>query len=183
MKRTMIEQCRATLALDASFDHAELKKAHRKLISQWHPDNFPLDSPANAEATEKSKAINAAFETLQKYLGENHAARRNETDNEKPDAARGQREGQTGRRSGNRGHAAGFPDPTVEEIFLTSSHIVSVGYNRFTSMLYIKFSNDTIYRYSSVPESLYDALLIAPSHGAFCRQHIYYRFSHIRYFL
>ena len=70
-KLSVIEQHIATLALGPSFDHSELKKAHRSLISQWHPDKFPLPGSVNAEATEKSKAINNAFEFLQKYLENN----------------------------------------------------------------------------------------------------------------
>ena len=171
----------ATLALGSSFDQAELKAAHRKLIMQWHPDNFPLDSSANAEATEKAKAINSAFEFLQKYLEKNGGVYPALPANVRAGSAPARNESPPARANGNRTYAAGFPDPTVEEIFLNSPPIISAGYNPLNAMLYLKFKGGIVHRYSSVPASLYEAFLLAPSQEEFCRKYLYYRFSNIRY--
>lgn len=38
--------------------------AYRRLIKQWHPDRFASDEKKNAEAVEKTSAINKAFKIL-----------------------------------------------------------------------------------------------------------------------
>lgn len=42
----------------------EVKKAHRKLVIEHHPDRFPLDSPEHASAEELTKQINEARDVL-----------------------------------------------------------------------------------------------------------------------
>ncbi len=48
---------------DASDD--EIKKAYRSLAKKYHPDNF-TDSPLKAQAEEKMKEINDAYDRIQK---------------------------------------------------------------------------------------------------------------------
>jgi hypothetical protein len=48
---------------DASDD--EIKKAYRSLAKKYHPDNF-ADSPLKAQAEEKMKEINDAYDRIQK---------------------------------------------------------------------------------------------------------------------
>jgi len=55
---------------------------------------------------------------------------------------------------------AGFPDPTVEEIFLPSSTIISAGYDAAQRILYLKFKNSSIYRYFNVPGFVMDDLMV-----------------------
>ncbi len=43
----------------------EIKKAYRKLAKQYHPDNY-IDNPLKDLAAEKMKAINEAYDTIQK---------------------------------------------------------------------------------------------------------------------
>ena len=38
-----------------------IKHAHRKLIKRWHPDLYPIETAAHAEALQMSKAINEAY--------------------------------------------------------------------------------------------------------------------------
>ncbi len=42
----------------------EVKKAHRKLVIEHHPDKYPLDSPEHARAEELTKEINEARDAL-----------------------------------------------------------------------------------------------------------------------
>lgn len=42
----------------------EVKKAHRKLVIEHHPDKYPLDSPEHAKAEELTKQINEARDVL-----------------------------------------------------------------------------------------------------------------------
>src|SRR3954470_9043039 len=63
------EQHRAILALGPSFGKAELKTAYQGLIRQWHPDpKFGAKPEIQAEATEKTKVINVAYEFLSEVL-------------------------------------------------------------------------------------------------------------------
>lgn len=51
-----------------------------------------------------------------------------------------------------------------------SSDIASVGYEHGT--LYIRFHSGGLYAYSGVPESVYQALMSASSHGSYFHAHI-----------
>jgi hypothetical protein len=53
-----------------------------------------------------------------------------------------------------------------------SSVIRSVGYEPTTAILEIEFQTDRKYRYFAVPRSVYQALMDAPSAGAYFNQHI-----------
>ena len=176
------EQHRATLALSADFGEAELKIASRALIRHWHPDRFGSRPEAVSEATEKAKAINVAFEFLSELLEQNGGRY-----SEKSVAASANRrwegrrsEGQPTRTYQGKTYAVGFPDLTVTEVFLKSSHIVSTAYNRRERTLYIKFIGDRIYRYFDVPADVFDEFLDARSHGKFASQVIYPRFRYER---
>jgi hypothetical protein len=75
----------------------------------------------------------------------------------------------------------GFPGSDVFEVFVKSSHIVSSGYSRAHQILYIKFDNNIVYGYLSVPELIFTAFIAADSHGAFANQNIYQKFEFLRY--
>lgn len=53
---------------------------------------------------------------------------------------------------------------------VSSSDLKSVGYENGT--LYIRFWSGGLYSYAGVPESVYAALMQAPSHGKFFHAHI-----------
>lgn len=173
------EQHRTILALGASFGKPELKTAYHGLIRQWHPDlKFCAQPEVQAEATEKTKAINIAYEFLSEVLdlcGGNYRA----LDQSGLAGSGGSwswADLQPKRTYEGRTYSAGFPDPAITEIFLKSSHIVSTAYSRATQTLYIKFSGNSVYRYFDVPESVFEAFLSAPSHGKFGHQYIYPKF-------
>ncbi len=50
---------------------------------------------------------------------------------------------------------------------VTSSNVVSVGYDPGNEVLEIEFRNSGIYQYFTVPEEVFDGLFNAPSHGKY----------------
>lgn len=53
-----------------------------------------------------------------------------------------------------------------------SQIIHSVGYDADASVLEVQFRNGWVYRYDSVPSSVYVALMSAPSHGKYLKRNI-----------
>ncbi len=53
------------LGVSENASDEEIKKAYRKLAKQYHPDNY-TDNPLKDLADEKMKAINEAYDTIQK---------------------------------------------------------------------------------------------------------------------
>jgi len=50
---------------------------------------------------------------------------------------------------------------------VSSSNLVSVGYDPATSTLEIAFHSGDVYQYFSVPQTVYEALMAASSHGSY----------------
>jgi len=66
---------------------------------------------------------------------------------------------------------------------VSSSSLTSVGYDIENMILEIEFHSGGIYQYFNVPESKYDGLMSADSHGKYFDAHIKkggYRFEKIR---
>ena len=61
---------------------------------------------------------------------------------------------------------------------VNSSNIESIGYEVESSTLEIAFLNGGVYQYSSVPESVYQGLMRAGSHGTYLEDHIKNRYGH-----
>jgi hypothetical protein len=129
-----------------------------------------------AKATEHAKAINAAYEYLSEWL-ENGAHQTQEPEFTRPSASSYQPRHTYHKRT----FTPGFPDPDIFEIFLKSSHIISTGYDRRTSVLYIKFDDNSVYCYFDVPEPIFAEFLEAESHGKFAHRHIYRRYRQRRF--
>ena len=55
----------------------------------------------------------------------------------------------------------------MNRIFVESSNLRSVGYDSTTQTLEIEFNNSGIYQYSNVPQSVYNELMSASSHGSY----------------
>jgi len=53
-----------------------------------------------------------------------------------------------------------------------SSNIASIGYDENTNTLRVSFLNGSLYDYHSVPESLYNGLMNAASHGGYLDAYI-----------
>lgn len=60
----------------------------------------------------------------------------------------------------------------MERQFVTSSNIASIGYDSTSQILEVEFRDGSIYQYYDVPESLYDGLMSADSHGKYLNEYI-----------
>jgi len=60
---------------------------------------------------------------------------------------------------------------------VSSSNISSIGYDSESQTLEIEFRSGDIYQYFMVPESTYNALMSASSHGSFFHHHIKDRYQ------
>lgn len=60
----------------------------------------------------------------------------------------------------------------MERQHVNSSNLESVGYDPTTQTLEIEFLNGGLYQYSGVPESVYQGLMSASSHGQYFDQYI-----------
>ncbi len=136
---------------------AELNAAYRPLIREWHPDRHHGQA-SHAVALARATAINDAYAFLLAAL-EREQARRVPSDAPRAPASMPA--------SGD-----GFPDPSVLEIFVKPSGIISVGYNSSTADLFVKYIGHRIYRYRHVPPAVVEALLRAPSASTFVSENI-----------
>lgn len=55
---------------------------------------------------------------------------------------------------------------------VSSSNIRSIGYDSESNTLEIEFHSGDVYQYFGVPESIYNELMYAPSHGSYFHRHI-----------
>ena len=65
----------------------------------------------------------------------------------------------------------------IERQKVTSSDVASIGYDEATGTLEIEFHATGVYRYFSVPKTVYDGLSGTPSPGKFFLQNIKGRFA------
>lgn len=69
MARLDIQRCYEILELDSAATVEDAKKAHRDLVSIWHPDRVTSSNPRlKKKAEEKLKEINAAYQMLAVHL-------------------------------------------------------------------------------------------------------------------
>ena len=61
-----------------------------------------------------------------------------------------------------------------------SRDIALVGYDPTTATLEVVFRGGGVYRYHSVPESVYHALMSASSHGTYFQKHIKSQFTYVK---
>ncbi len=64
------------LGVSENASDEEIKKAYRKLAKQYHPDNY-TDNPLKDLAAEKMKAINEAYDTIQKQRAGGYGRQQN----------------------------------------------------------------------------------------------------------
>lgn len=55
----------------------------------------------------------------------------------------------------------------MDRQIVSSSNIVSVGYDSTSETLEVEFQNGSVYQYYNVSQSTYDELMAAPSKGKF----------------
>ena len=62
-----IEECYRLFELEPGAGAEAVKQAYRELLKVWHPDRFP-DAKFQRRATEKTKALNEAYQKITAYL-------------------------------------------------------------------------------------------------------------------
>lgn len=60
----------------------------------------------------------------------------------------------------------------MDRKYVSSSNIASIGYDSTNQILEVEFLNGSIYQYYDVPETLYDGLMSADSHGKYLNEYI-----------
>ena len=55
----------------------------------------------------------------------------------------------------------------MERQYVSSSNIGSIGYDPENMILEIEFLNGSVYQYYDVPQSIYEGLMAADSHGKY----------------
>lgn len=68
----------------------------------------------------------------------------------------------------------------MQRSFVSSSNISSIGYDPKTYTLEIEFHSGGVYQYHDIPQSEYDALMSASSHGSYFARNIKNRYSYSR---
>jgi hypothetical protein len=65
----------------------------------------------------------------------------------------------------------------MERTAVSSSNIVSIGYDPDSSTLEIEFKGGSVYQYAGVPQAEFDGLMGASSHGIYFNANIKDRYS------
>ena len=60
----------------------------------------------------------------------------------------------------------------MERQSVSSSNLLSIGYDKNEQILEVEFINGGVYQYSGVPKSIYDELMGADSHGTYLHENI-----------
>lgn len=55
----------------------------------------------------------------------------------------------------------------MERKYVSSSNIVSIGYDANDMILEVEFKSGAVYQYYDVPQHIYDGLMAASSHGSY----------------
>jgi len=63
-------------------------------------------------------------------------------------------------------------DYGVEMIDVISSNVAAIGYDNNNQILYVRFTNNTLYIYKGVPIGEFDGLRNAPSIGSYLHRNI-----------
>lgn len=60
----------------------------------------------------------------------------------------------------------------MDRTYVSSSNIASIGYDTIAMILEVEFLDGSIYQYFDVPETLYEGLMTAESHGKYLYEYI-----------
>ena len=60
----------------------------------------------------------------------------------------------------------------MERQYVTSSNILSIGYEPDNMILEVEFTTGAVYQYYDVPQSIYDGLMAADSHGTYLSAYV-----------
>lgn len=68
----------------------------------------------------------------------------------------------------------------MERTPVTSSNLVSVGYNEESCVLEVEFKGGVIYEYLDVPKQVHEELMSASSHGEYMNAHVRTKYRYQR---
>ncbi|MBR9681854.1 MAG: KTSC domain-containing protein [Candidatus Altiarchaeota archaeon] len=68
----------------------------------------------------------------------------------------------------------------MKRIPVSSSNLVSVGYEKSNKTLEVEFRNRRIYQYKGVPESIFKGLLLAVSKGKYLHRFVEKKYPYLR---
>ncbi len=60
----------------------------------------------------------------------------------------------------------------MNRVPVSSSNLMSVGYDPESQILEVEFHNNTVYQYLNVPHHIYSGLISAGSHGSYLDSHV-----------
>ena len=60
----------------------------------------------------------------------------------------------------------------MERQYVSSSNIASIGYDPESMILEVEFLSGSVYQYYDVPQSIYEGLMAADSHGSYLSAYI-----------
>lgn len=60
----------------------------------------------------------------------------------------------------------------MERQYVSSSNIASIGYDHDNMVLEVEFLNGSVYQYYDLPQSVYEGLMAADSHGKFLAAYV-----------
>ncbi|WP_454054124.1 KTSC domain-containing protein [Clostridium sp. Marseille-Q7071] len=60
----------------------------------------------------------------------------------------------------------------MERTIVSSSNIYSIGYDAYSNTLEVQFHTGSIYQYYNVPQSVYNGLISASSHGSYLHSYV-----------
>lgn len=156
------------LAIPSTID--ELTRQYRKVISARHPDKFQIESDIH-KATLIAQSINTSRELLEHIIDDSIVIDATLSDDHEARPHTHHNKSRYSRDSNN--YTPGFPDETVFEYFVKSSHIISAGYNKNSLKMYVKFEDGSVYEYCELAPETFDAFMQAESHGKFSHQFIF----------
>lgn len=162
-----IQDCLKILELTTCRSPSDLKEAYYRQIRIWHPDQFHTDPLKHAEATERTKCINAANDRLADLVGN-------------PNSGIPYSSPTSDQNKVKRTYPFGFPEKDITEIYLQSNRIISVGYNNASRTLFIKFRGNVVYGYFQVHHLVYSEFVHSKFPDKFAESHIYQQHESMR---
>ena len=180
-RKKILSYC-AVLGLSDIPNKNELKQAKYKQLKKYHPDVWESKGePHKGEANEKAKKINEAFDCLfnkdlsqyslkfketssKSYIWSSRTKKREEPPKYREPTSEKSKEPHYSETP-----KTGFPDPMVYEIFLQSNYAPSVGYNKTSKTMYIRFLWGEVRKFLNVPKSTFEDLMDTFSKGYFIR--------------
>lgn len=144
--------------------NAEIKKAYILQIKKWHPDKYSNQPEKQAEALEKSKSINLAYELLENYIPPH-------LEKEKSTIVVKQTRFNDDKQRSNKRYVE------IKRRNARFANVVSAGYDLKSSVLQVQLKNGSIMQFYNVPHEIFNDLMFSFNRNKFYTVNIYNRFK------